>query len=647
MSSDPFEVYANSDDVRAREVKDYSSRQRMGDEFRPEDADFQSMRLHVSSRRLTAFFYVFLIGLGVLAFRSSYLQIVHGASYRELAEGNRIRIQTLKPARGLVYDRLERSLVENEPNFTLQAVPADIPTDPAERANLIAQVAAIIEADPAPLAEALDKLDPDDAYSFEPITLADHIDINRAIKLKIQSHDLPGIVVAADTSRKYTAGNAFAHLLGYVGKLTETELSSIKESDLRYARDDIMGKTGLEKSYESVLRGTPGQTHVEVDSLGKVKKVVASDPPIPGQDVILSINLDYQQKLQELLETQVNDLRSPGGAAVAIDPRNGEILAIASAPSFDNNVFSRGISTEEYRSLSEDPRKPLFNRSISGEYPSGSTIKPMIAAAALAEGIVTPSTQIMSSGGIRIDQWFFPDWKAGGHGATNVIKAIAESVNTYFYAVGGGYEKTKGLGVEKIKEYGRSFGFGETLGIDIPNESTGFLPDKKWKEETKKEAWYIGDTYHLSIGQGDLLATPLQIASMTATVANGGTLYQPHVVKALRDPESKSITEQAKVVLNAQTVPRSAIDPVRQGMREGVVSGSSRSLADLSVPAAGKTGTAQFRADRTHAWFTGFAPYDNPEIAITVLIEDGGEGHAGALPVAKEFLKWYFGQTAQ
>ncbi|MDD5342668.1 MAG: penicillin-binding protein 2 [Patescibacteria group bacterium] len=638
MGNDPFSVFGDSNDIKNRAIKDYSFNRTEGDIYRPEDAGSESLRLHISPSRLNFLVVLMALGLGTLLFRTGYLQIAQGSVYRQMAEENRIRIQWVKPPRGLIFDRNEYSLVENIPNFIIQAVPADLPKDETERQNIIFELSQTLNTDPVNINNALSK---ESSESYEPITLFEHIDIEKAIQLKIKSSHLPGISVIAESNRKYTAGPPFSNIIGYIGKITSAELATFEEDE--YLRNDYTGKVGLEKSYEKTLRGVYGRNHIEVDSLGKVKKIVASEKAEPGQNLILSIDHTYQEKLQELLDAQVERLNSNGGSAIALDPRNGEVLALVSSPAYDNNLFIGELTNEEYQELINDPKQPLFNRPISGEYPSGSTIKPLIAGAALTEGLITPNTQVLSTGGIKIDKWFFPDWKSGGHGLTNVTKALAESVNTFFYAIGGGYENITGLGVDKINDYATKFGFGKPLNIDLPGEASGFLPTKEWKERVKGEPWYIGDTYHLAIGQGDLLVTPLQITNLIATFANGGTVYQPHLVRAVSDATTGEQIYTEPTVVNQQVIPKNAVNAVRQGLREAVLSGSARSLADLSVSSAGKTGSAQFADNKTHAWFTGFAPYDNPEIVITVMIEGGGEGNATALPVAKDFLTWYYG----
>jgi penicillin-binding protein 2 len=319
---------------------------------------------------------------------------------------------------------------------------------------------------------------------------------------------------------------------------------------------------------------------------------------------------------------------------------------MVSIPSYDNNKFSQGIKAEDYEAILNDEENPMLNRAISGIYPSGSIIKPVIAAAGLDQGVISEDTTINDPGEIKIGEWVFPDWK--NHGIVDVKKAIAVSCNVFFYAIGGGWENIKGLGVDLIDQYLDRFGFGKTSGIELTGEAEGNIPTPEWKEEVKGEPWYLGDTYHLAIGQGDFLVTPLQMANALVGIANGGTLYKPHFVSKVIDPEGNTVKEFDAEVLSDSLVDNDySIEVVRQGMRQSVDSdtGSSRQLQDLPVSAGGKTGTAQYDAsdlERYHAWFTAFAPYDNPEIAIVVLVEKGGEGNEVAEPVANEILKYYF-----
>ena len=366
--------------------------------------------------------------------------------------------------------------------------------------------------------------------------------------------------------------------------------------------------------------------------MGKEDKIIDYRPSQKGTDIILTVDLKAQEKLAQILSARMIEFKVERAAAIALDPRDGSILALISLPSFDDNIFTSQFDENKYRELIQNPNKPLFNRAIAGEYPPGSTFKLIVAAGALEEGNVDKNTTVLSTGGIRIGEWFFPDWLAGGHGTTNVTRALAWSVNTYFYAVGGGAQNITGLGLEGLAKYANLFHLGQPTQIELPGEASGFFPSAAWKLNEKNEAWYLGDTYHLSIGQGDLLVTPLQMAQWTAFFANSGTLYQPHLL-------SGNVH-----VIDKNFISSKNIEIVRKGLRDTVTLGSARSLNSLPVTIAGKTGSAQFASNKKpHGWFTGYAPAEAPTIVLTVLMEEG-DGSNSAVPVAREFLDWYFTQ---
>ncbi len=639
FAPNPFHIYDPGKRVRGA-VGDYLGKS-WGVELEPSTATTQSQPLHpmTSHRRFFTLFFGITVLLGVFLFRLTDLQIVRGATLRTAAEENRIRIKPIPAARGVVYDRHGQQLVRNIPNLSLQIVPADLPKGESLHKAAIALGRYLGEAPEALEAELAQKR----AYSYDASTFREHLSYETALRLRLIEHTLPGIHVEESATREYLLGLPFSHLLGYTGKINENDYNDLKTSG--YLITDQIGKTGLERSYEEILRGKNGKKQIEVDSLGKEKRIVASETPVLGKNLYLSINAGLQAKIQEALERVVDRLHTPGAAAVAVDPRNGEILALASVPSFDNNIFSNGTVSDTYEQLLRDERNPFFNRAIAGQFPPGSTIKPFIASAALQENLISETTTVNSTGGIRIGQWFFPDWKAGGHGITDVRKAIADSVNSFFYTIGGGMETTKGLGVERITQYLRRFGFGETTNVDLSNETSGFLPSPQWKIDAKKERWYIGDTYHLSIGQGDLLVTPLQMAVATATIANGGTLYRPRLVTTIEDSISHEKTATSPERIASGFISQKNIRIVQEGMRQTVLAGSGKAAQSLPIAIAGKTGTAQYGPQkRTHGWFTAFAPYDNPEIALVVVVEGGGEGTSSALPAANEILGWYFSQ---
>jgi penicillin-binding protein 2 len=434
--------------------------------------------------------------------------------------------------------------------------------------------------------------------------------------------------------------------LGYIGKLNQAELDSLYK--VGYLPSDYIGKTGIEKNYEKELRGVSGKKRVEVDASGKERAVLAEEAPSPGQQVYLTIDIELQKKLEETITRTLKNNNLRRAVGIALDPNTGGVLAMVSLPAFDNNDFSGGIRFETYQKYLADETKPLFNRAISGLYPSGSTIKPAIASAALQEEIITGKTTFLSTGGLQIGDWFFPDWQTGGHGLTDVRKSLAYSVNTFYYYIGGGYKNFVGLGVDLIAKYLRSFGFAQKLGIDISGEEAGFLPSKEWKEKVKQERWYVGDTYNLSIGQGDLLVTPLQISVFTAAIGNGGTIWQPHFLKYFEDPLTKKQQEFIPKKISANFIDAKNLETVKSGMADCVKFGSCRRLSTLPFSVAGKTGTAQWnKSKNNHAWFTSFAPVESPEIVLTILVEEGGEGSSIAAPIAYEFYKWWWGYKSK
>ncbi len=612
--------------------------------FTPTERGEETVVNRLNLSLITAGRWILVVFVVVLLGRIFWLQVVKGAYYRDLANGNRIRLERLEASRGIIYDRNGTALVHNVANFLLYCIPADLPKDEAVRDGLLNRLAELAgNLDISEAKAKLAELKPSSLEYYQPLFIADNIEYERALKIYLESFDLPGVRLLSKNRRQYQLPSlGLSHILGYTGKISESELASGRDT---YSPIDYLGKTGLEKSWEGELRGVHGAKQVEVDALGKEKNIVSQTVAVPGHNLVLAIDAQAQKKLEEIIAVNLTKLNRRRAAAVVMDPRNGEILALVNLPAFDNNSFAKGISQEEYTKLESSPDKPLFSRAVSGEYPSGSTIKPIIAAAALQEGVISANTSFLSSGGLRIGQWSFPDWKAGGHGQTDVRKAIAESVNTFFYYIGGGYEDFKGLGISRMVDYLNRFGLGKKLGIDLPNEASGFVPTVEWKESTKKESWYIGDTYHVAIGQGDLNVTPLQVAAWTAYFANRGTVYEPHVVKQITQADGTVGRDIMPKALATGIISPDNIEIIRQGMRQTVVSGSARSMSALPVAAAGKTGTAQWSSKKdNHAWFTGFAPYDDPELVITVLVEEGKGGDIAGTPIAREFMQWYFGQ---
>ncbi len=580
------------------------------------------------------YFFVSAAMLSVLFGRVVYMEIFQGGKYADIATRNSIR-QIPQPApRGIIYDRFGKSLVDNVPSVGAAIVPVDMPANPDARARLRDAVISVLHVDP----ETIDAiLTLGKADRLQPVLLKEKITQEEMISFLSRQKDFSGVSLFKSAYRNYSDSVIFSHLLGYDGKITESELASGTD----YLPTDMIGKQGIEKSYESVLRGTRGYDRVEVDALGRPQRVLGSVAAIPGGDLFLSIDADLQKKAYDSLLAMLDSKGLSRGAVVALDPRDGSVLALVSVPGFDNNLFSEGISTDAYRSLLNDGSKPLFNRAIAGTYAPGSTFKPVMAAAALSEGVIDEHTQIESKGSISVGNFTFGDWRVNGF--TDVRRAIAVSSDVYFYTVGGGYGGIAGLGVRRMKDYASRFGYGIATGIDLPGEADGLLADPEWKKKTMGEPWYIGDDYHTAIGQGFTAATPLQILNSVAAIANGGTLYVPHVVSQARGVDGKTVANPSQVIRNGFVSP-DILRVVREGMRQTVTDGTAQSLKTLPLPVAGKTGTAQFgTGNKTDGWFVSFAPYDDPKIAIIVLVEaqEGNEDY-NTVPVAKDIYDWYF-----
>ncbi len=593
-------------------------------------------------------FIIFVIAIMILILfltRAFWLQIWQGDYYAMKASKNSVRFYYNQAPRGIIYDRNGEILTTNEPNFTLMVIPADLPKGDA--LNLwIKKVTKLLKKNEPEISDFISGLDKSSTQpvSFDP-------PLNQAFLVEIEANlpEVPALFINKETRRQYKDGIYFSQFLGYTGKISSEEL----KTRTNYLSTDFIGRSGLEAEYEEDLRGQPNKIAILVDSDNKILNTVIAKESRSGNNLTISIDSDLQKLLTDVLKNKIAETNSSGAAAVVLDARSGEILALVSLPSFDNNVFTNNLSGKNYQTIIKNQNWSEFNRAIGGIYPSGSTIKPFIAAAALEENIISPETKIDDTlGYIQIPNQYNPDiiytyrdWKA--HGWVDLRKAIAWSANVYFYQIGGGYKNIQGLGIERIKKYLNIFGFGSLLGIDLPGESEGLTPDPIWKKTNKNEDWYTGDTYNVSIGQGDVLVTPLQMAAAIAAIANDGTLWQPKIVSKITDSDGKIVKEFKPKIIRDNIMDKNNLQIVREGMREAVTEGSAYFLKDLPIKVAGKTGTAQVTNTfkKTNAWFTGFAPYDNPSITLAIVIEGAGEGSTAAVPVAKEVFQWYYNKN--
>ncbi|MBO8141851.1 MAG: penicillin-binding protein 2 [Firmicutes bacterium] len=588
---------------------------------------------------------VILAVLALLAGRLWQLQIVHGSHYAELADGNRLRRLSIAAPRGVIRDVHGRILADNRLAFTVAIVPGGLQE---QRQQVVERLAAIMHAGRDAIEEAL--AGGQRSYPYEPLRVFRDVPPEVAVALEERRIDLPGVVLEQEPVRRYPAGVSVAHVLGYLQLATAEDLASYSG----YRPDDLVGRTGIERAYEPYLRGERGFQQVEVNALSRPIRVLGSVPPVPGHDLVLTIDLDLQRAAARILEEQIQFLesdpgrRSPpgGGAAVVLDVKTGAVRALVSYPGYDPNRFLSGERGAYFAALEQDSRRPLFNRAIRGAYAPGSAFKPVTLLAALEQGVTRPDETYVATGVAEIGGRLFRDWTVARGlppaGPVDAVAALERSVNDYFYVMG-----TR-AGIQAIAETARALGLGRPAGLDIhPPEAAGIIPDPAWKRAHRRELWYPGDTANVSIGQGDLQVSPLQMAMLYAGLANRGTVYAPYLVQAVIAPDGTPVFERKPRVLTALEASAASWDTVHRGLL-AVVSGSRgtarQAFAGFPIPVAGKTGSAQVGGDReTHAWFAAYAPADEPEVAVAVLIENGGGGGSAAAPAACRVLAAYFG----
>lgn len=585
----------------------------------------------------------------ILFLRIAYFQILQHHRYTTLSQNNQLKITPIPPIRGLIYDRRGRLLASNIPAFSLEMTPNKL-EDLCETIEALKKIIPITEAQEQTFYKQL-------RYKRRTESIPVRLKLTELeiAAFSLKKHLFPGVEVVAHPVRYYPSSDLLAHVLGYLGPMNETDLAQIDK--IQYRGTYHIGKTGLEKFYESILHGQAGYQQAETDAHGQIVRVQSRSLPIPGKHLIISIDLNLQTAATKALG-------SLKGAVIALDPHNGDILAMVSSPSFDPNLFTQGIDTDTFDQLQFSTDRPLFNRIVNGLYPPGSTVKPAVGLQGLALKFITPNTTIFDPGwfqltenGRRYRDW---NWQTGGHGYVNLEKAIAQSCDTYFFTL------SNHMGPQALIDIYRYFGLGQKTGIDFPNESQGLLPSPAWKQQTKKEAWYAGDTINIGIGQGFLQSTPLQIVQMASFIANRGVAVIPRLKIAEVDtPEmsnSGSLPPAMPVLVHSRIQPsnisKEQWEHIIEGMRKTIatVGGSGHKIhAGLTYPLAGKTGTSQvfnLKADqkyeahkikaslRDHSWFMGFAPIQQPQIAIAVLVEN--KFQRSAVEVAREVLDHFF-----
>lgn len=585
-------------------------------------------------RRVYALSIAVVIVFAILLGRLWFLQFIESERLQEMSENNRLRFIPVASSRGVLLDRNGKVLVNNTPSFSLAVIPNEI----KDRDYLLNTMARVLRTDRGELLEKLEK--GKGRARYFPIILASGIDRDQLEYFEENSLRLTGIDIEVKPVREYPGGSFASHLLGYIGEISEKEISQQEFAD--YNPGDYIGKSGIERSFEKYLHGEDGGRQIEVDARGRYLRTISETLPINGQSIMLTIDHDLQKTTEKALGDKA-------AAAVVMEVNTGEILAFASAPGFDPALFAGRMPPEKWKSYLDDKRHPLENKALKGQYPPGSTFKMITALAGLSEGLIDENTTVNCKGEYQVGNTKFRCWNKKGHGQVNLKGAMRESCDVYFYMLG------ERLGVDRIAAYARQFGLGEAMGSGLENEKSGFVPTSQWKEKKFGKKWFRGETLPVSIGQGYLLMTPIQLAAMTAGVATDGKVYRPHLVKKIIDRDGKTIKEFLPEVLHKVDLKPENFRKVKEGLlavvNEPHGTGAAARLYEVKV--AGKTGTSQVvkmkdtkgpvaYQYRDHALFVAFAPYDKPEIAVSVVVEHGEHGGGAAAPVAGQILRKYF-----
>lgn len=564
--------------------------------------------------------------IAVLIGRAAYLQIYQGEYYAGLADGNRIRIVPSMAPRGTFYDRNGELLVTNRPGFSVSLLPLTAPISD----DVIARLSDLLK---VPTDEIKTKIA--GHSGFNPIRIKTDVTPDIVSIIEEQKSQYPGVVIEVTPIRDYILKQEGAHTFGYVSEINDTELEKMKDEG--YKSGDIIGKFGIEKIYDKELRGENGGQQVEVDVSGKPVQILGRKEPVPGDDLELTIDIKLQQAAEKAVDEQLTQIGAHAAAAVVMNPQTGEILAMVSRPAFDPNLFAHGISSKDWNQLNNNPYHPMDNKTITGEYPPGSTFKIVTGTAALTEGVVTPDEQIFDSG----HHWIIPKGNADGEalGWLNFRSALAHSDNVYFYEMGNR------LGIDRLEKYARMFGLGAKTGIDLPYEASGLVANRRYKEKNFDDGeWYLSETFDAAIGQGFNLVTPLQAAMVMGEIAADGKRYKPHVVNRIIAPDGSVVKGFQPELLSQLDVPEEDIKLVQDGLHDVTKYGTAASsFRGFTVDIAGKTGTAENSQGRDHGWFVAYGPFDNPNVVVAVIVENGGYGSQSAVPIGRKILEAAFG----
>lgn len=577
------------------------------------------------NRRLRVLGILMVLVIAVLIGRAGYLQIYEGEYYAGLADGNRIRIIPAVAPRGTFYDRNGQLLVTNRPGFTVSLLPLTSPI----KEEVIERLSALVH---VPVEDIKAKIA--GHSGFDPIRIKADVTPDIVSIIEEQKELYPGVMIENTPIRDYVLKQEGAHTFGYVSEINDEELKEKKADG--YKSGDIIGKFGLEKIYDKYVRGEDGGDQVEVDVSGKPVKRLGRKVPVPGDDLVLTIDKDLQTAAEKAVDDRLAAIHASAAAAVVMNPQTGEVLAMVSRPAFDPNLFAHGISSKDWGKLNNNPFHPMDNKTISGEYPPGSTFKIVTGTAALTEGKVAPEEKIFDSG----HHWIIPKGNAEGEalGWINFQEALAHSDNVYFYEMGNR------LGIDLLEKYARMFGLGQRTGIDLPYEAKGLVANREYKKKNFEDGdWYLSETFDAAIGQGFNLVTPLQAAMVMGEIAANGKRYKPHLVSRIQTQDGDVIKEFQPELLTELQVPANVIRLVQEGLHDVTKFGTAAStFRGFPVDIAGKTGTAENSQGRDHGWFVAYGPFDNPNIVVAVIVEQGGFGSQSAVPIGREILEAAF-----
>lgn len=612
---------------------------KMEDILRDRPIDEDTLAAPLAEKSFFIFRIFLLILVLAIVFKLLWIGLFRHERYLKEAAGNINNSSIAQAGRGVITDRFGKKLAENKIGFNVFLYPSDLPEGKEARLLALDSIGEIFNLNPEGLAETSAR---QKKYLENRILLGS--DVSEEVLLRVAAGELPGLKIEESFERSYGLPFVFSHVLGYAGPVRKSDLNA----DDNLVSTDIVGRDGLERQYDNYLRGSHGIELLTRDSLGVIKERKTIKLPSNGLNLETTIDAEFQEYFFHLMEIALKKLGRQVGVGIAIQPQTGEVLALFNVPSFDASRVAESLS---------DKNLPLFNRAVSGLYSPGSVIKPLVALAALKEGVIKPSDKIFSAGYIEIPNPFnpelpsvFKDWKP--HGWVDLRSALARSSNVYFYEVGGGFQGRAGLGIARLKKWWQKFGLDQKIGIDLPGEAEGFLPDPEWKKRKTGKNWLVGDTYNVSIGQGDLLITPINLLSVISAIAGDGVEMKPHLVKKIYAIDGQIILEKNPEVLRDLKSEIGGVLPeVQAGMRDAVSApyGTAHILNDLPFPVAGKTGSAQISNNsKTNAFFVGYGPFsekdegEKPEIAILILIENAKEGSLNAVPIARDALRWYY-----